>query len=113
MRTADDVDGVLITGVYGTGKSSVAAEIAETLERHGVPYGALDLDWLTWFEVPGMATRRRDACISRTSPTSFATTALSECVTSCSPVRSAIGTSFGRCSPRRRCHFASCDSRCH
>ena len=49
-----DVDGVLITGVYGTGKSSVAAEIAETLERRGVPYGALDLDWLTWFEVPGM-----------------------------------------------------------
>jgi Mrp family chromosome partitioning ATPase len=43
-----DIDGVLITGVYGTGKSSVAAEIAETLERRGVPYGALDLDWLGW-----------------------------------------------------------------
>jgi hypothetical protein len=54
MCTAGDVDGVLITGVYGTGKSSVTAEIAETLERRGVPYGALDLDWLTWFEVPGM-----------------------------------------------------------
>lgn len=47
-------DGVLITGVYGSGKSSVAAEIAETLEHRGVSYGALDLDWLTWFEVPGM-----------------------------------------------------------
>jgi adenylate kinase len=54
MRAAHDVDGVLITGVYGTGKSSLAAEIAETLERGGVSYGALDLDWLTWFEVPGM-----------------------------------------------------------
>jgi tRNA uridine 5-carbamoylmethylation protein Kti12 len=53
MRGAD-VDGVLITGVYGTGKSSVAAEIAETLERRGVAYGALDLDWLTWFDVPGI-----------------------------------------------------------
>ncbi len=54
MAEAADVDGVLITGVYGTGKSSVAAEIAETLERRGVSYGAIDLDWLTWFEVPGM-----------------------------------------------------------
>lgn len=54
MRATDDVDGVLITGVYGTGKSSVAAEIADTLERRGVAYGALDLDWLTWFDVPGM-----------------------------------------------------------
>lgn len=61
MRAADDVDGVLITGVYGTGKSSVAAEIAETLERGGVSYGAIDLDWLTWFDVPGMddASARR------------------------------------------------------
>jgi Holliday junction resolvasome RuvABC ATP-dependent DNA helicase subunit len=32
MFRTEDVDGVLITGVYGTGKSSVAAEIAETLE---------------------------------------------------------------------------------
>lgn len=54
MADPDDVDGVLITGVYGTGKSTVAAEIAETLERQGRPYGALDLDWLTWFEVPGL-----------------------------------------------------------
>lgn len=54
MTATDEVDGVLISGVYGTGKSSVAAEIAETLERRGVSYGALDLDWLTWFDVPGM-----------------------------------------------------------
>jgi hypothetical protein len=48
-------DGVLITGVYGAGNSSLAAEIAETLERRGVAYGALDLDWLMWFAVPAMA----------------------------------------------------------
>jgi adenylylsulfate kinase-like enzyme len=54
VTATGEVDGVLITGVYGTGKSSIAAEIAETLERRGVSYGALDLDWLTWFDVPGM-----------------------------------------------------------
>lgn len=54
MTAAGEFDGVLISGVYGTGKSSVAVEIAETLERRGVSYGALDLDWLTWFDVPGM-----------------------------------------------------------
>jgi cytidylate kinase len=49
------MDGVLISGVYGSGKSSVAAEIAERLERRGVPYGAAaDVDWLTWFDVPGI-----------------------------------------------------------
>ena len=53
MPAGGDVDGVLITGAYGTGKSSTAAEIAETLERRGVSYGAVDLDWLTWFDVPG------------------------------------------------------------
>lgn len=49
-----DLSGVFITGLYGSGKSSVAAEIAEILERVGVAYGAIDLDWLTWFEVPGL-----------------------------------------------------------
>ena len=61
MPNSGDVDGVLITGVYGTGKSSLAAEIAETLERRGVRYGAIDLDWLTWFHVAELdrATARR------------------------------------------------------
>ena len=49
-----DLSGVFITGLYGSGKSSVAAEIAEILEAAGVAYGAIDLDWLTWFEVPGL-----------------------------------------------------------
>lgn len=49
-----DLSGVFITGLYGSGKSSVAAEIAEILERAEVAYGAIDLDWLTWFEVPSL-----------------------------------------------------------
>jgi chloramphenicol 3-O-phosphotransferase len=42
---------VLLTGVYGTGKSSVAAEMADILERADVPYAAIDLDWLCWANV--------------------------------------------------------------
>jgi adenylylsulfate kinase-like enzyme len=52
---AESGEGVLLCGAYGTGKSSVAVEIAEMLERRGVAYGALDLDWLMWFHVPGLS----------------------------------------------------------
>jgi gluconate kinase len=38
----------LITGVYGSGKSSVAAEIADILEKRGQRYAYLDLDFLCW-----------------------------------------------------------------
>jgi len=44
---------VLITGVYGSGKSSVAAEIAFVLEARGEPFALLDLDFLGWGGVPG------------------------------------------------------------
>jgi hypothetical protein len=43
-----DGDGVLITGVYGSGKSSVAAEVAFLLEQRHQPYALLDLDYLSW-----------------------------------------------------------------
>lgn len=52
-------DGLLITGVYGTGKSSVCEEIAELLDAAGVAYAAIDLDWLAWFDVLGLGPRRR------------------------------------------------------
>lgn len=39
---------MLLTGVYGSGKSSVAAEIAHLLEQRREPYGLLDLDYLSW-----------------------------------------------------------------
>ena len=39
-------EGVLLTGVYGSGKSSVAQEIAYLLEQQGEPFALLDLDYL-------------------------------------------------------------------
>ena len=44
---------LLITGVYGAGKSTVAAEIADILEARGERYAAIDLDWLAWANVEG------------------------------------------------------------
>ena len=41
-------EGVLATGVYGTGKTSVCEQLAELLQSAGVAYGAIDLDWLGW-----------------------------------------------------------------
>ena len=41
-------EGVLLTGVYGAGKSSVGEEIAYLLEQRGEPYALLDLDYLSW-----------------------------------------------------------------
>jgi hypothetical protein len=48
---ARDFDAVLITGVFGSGKTSVAAEIADLLQDQRCRYAVLDLDWLTWFNV--------------------------------------------------------------
>jgi len=39
---------VLITGVFGSGKSAVAAEISYLLEQRGQLYALLDLDYLGW-----------------------------------------------------------------
>lgn len=47
MNTCE-AEGVLLTGVYGSGKSSVAEEIAYLLEQRGEPYALLDLDYLSW-----------------------------------------------------------------
>jgi Adenylylsulphate kinase len=41
-------DAVLITGVYGSGKSSVGQEIANILEARDVRFALLDLDFLSW-----------------------------------------------------------------
>lgn len=43
-----DAEGIVITGVYGSGKSTVAAEIAYLLERRRRPFALLDLDYLGW-----------------------------------------------------------------
>jgi adenylylsulfate kinase-like enzyme len=49
---------VLITGVYGSGKSTVAEEIAAVLEEHNAAYALLDLDFLAWFDTGAEAGRR-------------------------------------------------------
>ena len=41
---------MLITGVYGSGKSSVAEEMAAVLEERNASYALLDLDFLAWFD---------------------------------------------------------------
>lgn len=45
-------EAVLVAGLFGTGKSSVAIEMADILEKHGEPYALVDLDYLCWGE-PG------------------------------------------------------------
>lgn len=48
MATFRHPEALLITGAYGAGKSSLVEEIADRLEDRGLPYAALDLDWLAW-----------------------------------------------------------------
>jgi adenylylsulfate kinase-like enzyme len=43
-------DAVLVTGVYGAGKSTVVADIGALLGERGQQYGLLDVDWLGWFD---------------------------------------------------------------
>ena len=50
MQDMPGARAVLVTGVYGTGKTSVVEEIADILEDRGETYAALDLDWLSWFD---------------------------------------------------------------
>lgn len=57
---ARDSDAVLVTGVYGSGKSTVVADIGKVLGDHGVSFGLLDVDWLGWFDTgQGFASHRR------------------------------------------------------
>ena len=45
-------EAIVISGVYGVGKTATTAQIADLLEERGVRYAALDLDWLSWAWVP-------------------------------------------------------------
>ena len=49
----DEPRAVLLTGVYGSGKSSVAMEMADVLEERDQGYAMLDLDFIDWFAMPG------------------------------------------------------------
>ena len=48
MPVPDRIPGVLLTGTVGSGKTSVAVEIGERLAEAGLPWSAIDLDWLCW-----------------------------------------------------------------
>jgi hypothetical protein len=53
VRGPPNGEAVLITGVYGAGKSTVVADIGAVLASHGQFYGLLDVDWLGWFNAGG------------------------------------------------------------
>ena len=50
--TPADARAVLLTGVYGVGKSTTAIELVDRLGASGAAAAAIDLDWLDWFEAP-------------------------------------------------------------
>jgi MoxR-like ATPase len=41
-------EALLLTGLFGTGKSTIAEDLAELLDGSPVLHAAIDLDWLTW-----------------------------------------------------------------
>jgi chloramphenicol 3-O-phosphotransferase len=47
-----DPTAILVSGVYGTGKSTVIADIADLLDTGSETYAAIDLDWLWWSNSP-------------------------------------------------------------
>lgn len=58
------VQGVLVTGAYGSGKTSVVEELAELLEDAGMSYGAIVLDWLMWFDAEVNDERREQVFLA-------------------------------------------------
>jgi chloramphenicol 3-O-phosphotransferase len=40
---------VLISGAFGSGKSTVAEELVDLIEQRGLPYALMDLDFLAWY----------------------------------------------------------------
>ena len=49
----DGATAILLTGVFGSGKTTVAEEVAERLESLQPPFAAIDLDWLAWSNADG------------------------------------------------------------
>ena len=53
LRGVSEPSAVLVTGVYGSGKSTVVADLGALLQSRGRSFGLVDVDWLGWFDVPG------------------------------------------------------------
>jgi Ni2+-binding GTPase involved in maturation of urease and hydrogenase len=70
---------VLVSGVYGVGKTSLVEEMAYVLERRAQSYAAIDIDWLGWFSAEDEATE--PACAWPTSRTWSAGTSRPACAT--------------------------------
>ena len=51
-RMPPEREALLVTGIYGSGKTSLVEELADRYERLGVAFGAIDLDWLGWYQLP-------------------------------------------------------------
>ncbi len=51
-RMPSECEALLVTGIYGSGKTSLVEEIAHRYERLSVAFGAIDLDWLGWYHLP-------------------------------------------------------------
>jgi hypothetical protein len=49
--TDPDGEALLLTGTRGSGKSTICGLIGDALEPLGLPYAAIDLDWLHWSNV--------------------------------------------------------------
>ncbi len=67
MPTPPVAQAVLVTGVYGAGKSTVVADIGKVLEDHGERYGLLDVDWLGWFNAGEDRPSHRRVVLSNVS----------------------------------------------
>ena len=64
VTSSGDAEAVLVTGVYGAGKSTVVADIGKLLTDRGDRYGLLDVDWLGWFDAGRDAASHRRVVMS-------------------------------------------------
>ena len=95
----DEPQAALITGLIGTGKSSVAIEMADVLEQPGLPYAVIDLDCLCWGWAGGAEGSEHRMMLANLAPvmTNYLAPASG---TSSSPARSRTTGRFGRSRPR-------------
>src|ERR1700729_3622717 len=114
MVSTREAEGVLLTGVYGSGKSSVAQEIAYLLEQRGEPSALLDLDYLSW-AATGTGDRADEFRLMLQNMAAWRrTTAGQGSGCSCSPTLSAASARWAACGRRWgcRCGWCACRFRC-